>query len=294
MLVIPPIEITDAVLTSNSVAETVSLYDAGTTYAAGEEVRDDVTHSIYRSVIDNNMGNDLTDPASWVRVGPTNPWAAFDYYRNTVTTDEEEIVWEFTMPKRVNSIAFLGIEGATSISIVGVANSTEVYNKTFNLNSGEEVTGWWSYFFAPFETASELFVTDLPPFRNLVLTVTVTGPGTVGVGTVSIGLSVDIGLAQYGAKISGMDFGYKTTDKFGEYEYIRGGFSLQNEYSLFIPNTILKKVLRTMEALRGVPCVWIGAESISSTYNFGPYQDFDVTIAYPRHSVYSLTIEGLI
>lgn len=243
-----------------------------------------------------NKGNDPTtdDGSHWIDTGPTNPWAAFDYYRSTVTTDASPIEFEFTIDGRVNSIALLGLSGVTEVGIVATADAVEVYNQTFNLNSSEEVTGWWSYFFSPITTASELFVTDLPPYQDMVITVTLTGTGTIGVGTVSIGTSIYIGGAQYGAKVSGIDYGYKSIDQYGSYTYVQRGFSLRNDYTLMLSKSMTSRIVSTLRDLRGIPCVWIGSEDYSCTYNFGPYKEFDLTIAYPQHSIYTLSIEGLV
>jgi hypothetical protein len=375
MFAVPAITIDDAVLTGNSVEETVPLWEADTVYTTQSQVRSDITHRLYASVIGKastvvilngtpgwialaghgyaagtpviftttgtlpsgltagatyyvvnpeadgfriassvggepinlalpqsgthtatfspNKGNPLTDTTKWVDVGPTNPWAAFDYYRNTITTAEDEIAWEFTTTGRVNSISLLGLSNVLQVSVVATAAGTEVYNRTFDLNTSEDVTGWWSYFFTPITTAAELFVSDLPPYRNMVLTVTLTGTGTISCGTCSLGTQVYLGEVTYGASVTAIDYGYQAFDKFGNYEYVKGGFALQNEYSLFIPKSMVSKVVRIIKDLRGKPCVWIGTTEYGATYNFGPYSDFNLVIAYPNHSTYSLTIKGL-
>lgn len=79
MQVIPPLIITDAILTNSTVPEVVSTaYAAGTTYAAGARVGAaaasyGVAQTIYESLQAGNVGHALSDAAWWKNVGIVYP-----------------------------------------------------------------------------------------------------------------------------------------------------------------------------------------------------------------------------
>ena len=50
-------------------------YEVGSTYSTGDKVKGDTNSSeLYRSLVDNNLGNDLTDSNSWERIYPFSEW----------------------------------------------------------------------------------------------------------------------------------------------------------------------------------------------------------------------------
>lgn len=88
MQVIPPVDITDGMLTSSTVQETVAAtYNAGTTYAAGALVGlapvDGSAQVIWRSLQNGNLGNALTEGAWWTAAGSVYP--AYNSGHNYVT-----------------------------------------------------------------------------------------------------------------------------------------------------------------------------------------------------------------
>jgi hypothetical protein len=53
-------------------------------------------------------------------------------------------------------------------------------------------------------------------------------------------------------------------------------------------------LFRILALYRATPIIWIGAEEYRSTIIYGWARDWAVEIAYPKHSLLSLEIEGLI
>lgn len=74
MRVIPPLTVTDAILTSSSATEphAPAAYNGGTTYAAGAIVSVAADFKIYESLAAGNVGNTpSTSPTWWLILGPT-------------------------------------------------------------------------------------------------------------------------------------------------------------------------------------------------------------------------------
>ncbi|WP_285303354.1 hypothetical protein, partial [Klebsiella pneumoniae] len=77
--VIPPLSITDSILTSSNVAETdYATWSSGTTYNIGDRVRYVSTniHKVYESLRVTNLNHDPTtdtsSPPYWIEVSATN------------------------------------------------------------------------------------------------------------------------------------------------------------------------------------------------------------------------------
>src|SRR5688572_26434651 len=123
MRVIPPMEITDSILTSSNVSEPdlgngdAAAWNSGTTYAQGDtaSIITGGVHRVYESLQAGNLNHlPPTPPIEtneyWIEVGPTNRWAMFDLFRNSQTERTSPIEVELTPGQRVNSIAILGLE----------------------------------------------------------------------------------------------------------------------------------------------------------------------------------------
>ena len=89
MIVVPPLEITDSILTSSTVSEphAPSNYNSGTTYAKGAFVTDAATLVVYESQQSSNTGNTpASSPLWWEAVGYKEvAWNAATAYTAAVT-----------------------------------------------------------------------------------------------------------------------------------------------------------------------------------------------------------------
>ena len=73
MRVIPPLEITDSILTSTTAVEPAPAYNFTTVYAVGDRVLDPLTNIVYESLIENNVRTylDNTKNEAWAGGGAT-------------------------------------------------------------------------------------------------------------------------------------------------------------------------------------------------------------------------------
>jgi hypothetical protein len=131
MNVIPPLSITDALLTSSTVAEPDTgevVYNAGTTYAISNVVISTTTHLKYTSLQGGNIGHPLSAAIEqgdvptvtdwWVKSGPTHRWAMFDPLRSTATVAPLTMTQVITPGVRIDALALHGMVADTALITV--------------------------------------------------------------------------------------------------------------------------------------------------------------------------------
>lgn len=298
MKVIKPTAITQAMLTASTAAEPgagEAVWSAGTTYAVDVKVILASTNRVYQSLQAGNLARAPdTSPLWWVDTGPTNRWAMFDQQVSTLTTLASPLSVSIA-PGAINSLALLGAVGATAtVTMLDAPGGALVYSATASLDSSI-VTDWWQYYFEPIVLTGELVFTNLPSYRNGVISVTITGTGTVSCAGLVVGAVYDLGPTNMGAKIGMVDFSRKDTDAFGVTTFVKRAFSKRVTAEFYVTTPALSKIQQLLAGLRATPCVWIGSEqsAYASLIVFGFYRDFSITVAYPNYNLCNLDIEGL-
>lgn len=298
MIVIAPTPITDSEFTSSTAPEAdYAAYAAGTTYAAGARVIRTGTHRIYESLQAGNIGNTPeTSPTWWLDVGPTNRWAMFDNVVGTRTVIASPLTVVIA-PGTVDALALLELDGASlTVSMTSVTGGGTVYSRTVILD-GSEIGDYYEYFFSPFTQLPSVVLTDLPPYEDGIITISLTNPSLdVGIGVCAVGLQSDLGGTQYGATVGITDYSLKTTDAFGNTTLTQRSYARRTNVRLWLGKGAINRVHRKLAELRATPCVWVGVTD-DTAYDpltvFGFYKDFQIEVAYPTTALCSLEIEGL-
>ncbi len=296
MKVIKPITLTSAMLVSSTAPETdYAAWNAATAYAIGDYCIRTSTHRVYRRLI---AGTTATAPESdgvnWIDYSPTNTWAMFD---STVST-QTAIASPLTVvikPGICNSLALFGLEGTTLDTTVrdGLAGPV-VYTKSVTLD-GTTITDWYQYFFEPPVQLQEVVMTDLPPYSNAHITITVTGGSTCKVGALCVGTWYDLGLVQYGCSVGIQDWSIKSTDAFGTTSFIERAYSKTMSVRPVINKGDFNRVSQLLTSLRAKPSVWVGTDAAGyePLTIFGFPKSFSIDVAYSTTVLCSLEIEGL-
>lgn len=302
MRVIVPVALTDAMLSSSSVAETDhTAWSNATAYTVGTRVRYVATdvHLVYEC-IQAHTNKDPTSAANaayWSEVGPTNRWAMFDQASGTTTTDTTEIdvVLE---PGRVDALALFDVDAHTvRVRLTTVAEGT-FYDQSWTMTgAGDVVTDWYEYFYAEISTKATLVVTELPPIGDAEVRVTLTRTGgSVACGNLVVGASTVIGEAQVGARPGIIDYSRKETDDFGRTTLVQRSYAKRMSLSVRVERARIDGLLRKLAALRATLAVWC-AGSASNSYEalqvFGWFRDFDIPLSLPDYAFLSLEIEGI-
>lgn len=279
------------------VGETFKVWDAATTYASGDTVIDLRTHHVYESQAAANLNFDPTAavnrPAKWVDLGATNRWAMFDQVTSTASIAGDTLSFTVSLPSLCDTLALMDMVAATVRVQIAVSGST-VYDQTFDLADNSMITDWRHWFFDPLSRKSDLILNDLPLALGAIATVTVSNPDTlVAVGSAVFGLATDLGATVYGATPGILDFSVKQTDDFGVTTLVERPFAKRCAFKVEIARDQVDSVQKFLTGIRATPAVFQGSNNYASTWIFGFYKDFSLSIDYPTVSYLSLEIEGL-
>ncbi len=302
MKVIPPITVTDAMLTSSTVAEPAAgetAWLAATSYTVGQQVIRSTTHRIYQNLI---AGVDATlpenAPTRWLDVGPTLRWAMFDTLRNSATTAATSLTVVLTPGRRIDSIALIGVVGETiTVTMISSPLGT-VYTATENLILRNSVS-WSGYFFGTFTYTGSIARFDLPAFTNGVITITISrASGNVALGALVIGQNVDIGRVLSQAKSDALNFSTVTRDAFGNATLVPRRTVPTTSQQIITDPTRIDKLREVRSALNAVPAVWSGMDDKVTSPHFeallilGIYKEFSITLDASITNV-SLSLEEI-
>ena len=294
MKVIKPTAFTETMLVSSNAVESSPNYSAGTTYAK-DSIVNSGTH-LYQSLVKNNLGNTpSTSPLYWLDIGPNNIHAMFDNQISTATISATPLNVVFK-PGIFNSLALIGLSGnQVAVTVRDGTGGPIIYSATFALD-GTVISDWYQYFFEPFVQKSEVVMTDIPPFSNSEVTISLTGGSTVQIGLCSFGTFYFLGDAEYGANVGITDYSRKDTDDFGVTTFVQRAYSKRMSARLMLDTAQINRIQRILADIRATPSLWIGADGDDylPTLMYGYYRDFSIDIAYQNKSFCSLEIEGLI
>lgn len=296
MKVIKPTLMTPALLSSSTTVEACAAYNPATTYILNDRVTLAATNCIYQCIEGPSTGNapDIS-PLKWANKGPTNRWAMFDGKVSTASTANNTLSVTVATGY-MNSLALLGLVGAyATIVMTDGPGGAEVYRRVLNLD-GTLIVDGYQYCFEPSVQLSTLWLTDLPPYINARLTVTVDAVGPVAIGMLTFGTVYDLGDAELGAASDFVSYAKKLTDASGVTTFQSGPNVQRISLSMLIPKANVNKVKSVLASLDNVPCMWIGADDpeLGPLSTFGAIYSFGLVVSYQTHSLYSLEILGLI
>lgn len=302
MKVIPPITITDAMLTSSTATEpsgTETAWVSGTTYAVDDVCIRTQTHRKYQRMI---AGAGTTAPeldtTNWLDIGPTNKWAMFDTLRNSATSVSGTLTVVIAPAQRINSAALIGLVGL-SATITMTVSAVTVYTTTVNLTMRNTLT-WTDYYFGTFGQQKAVALFDLPPYATPVITITITPvDGVAACGGVVLGTAVDLGQALYDAESGSLNFSRIERDAFGNATLIPRRSVPTTSQTTWISKSQVNKVFEVRDTLNAVPALWSALDDKSSDgyfdalLIFGVYKEFRINMSYPENAKVTLQLEEI-
>jgi hypothetical protein len=263
-----PVPVTDAVLTNSTVAENdYPAWSASQSYAAGTRVIKVGTHRIYESTRAGNLGNDPAGASgAWLDLAPTKRWAMFDQALGTATSGAGSIAVTLAAGA-VNAVSLLDVV-ASSVRVQAAG-----YDRTLPAGAGA------------------ITFLDLPDVATPV-TVTITGRGTVSVGTLLIGRVVGLGLTESSPTAGITDYSRKATDDFGEVTVVERAWAKRMTTAAALRTDALDLVASRIASVRAKPSLWIGQAGVDSLTIYGFFKDFSIEVG-DTISKLSLSVEGL-
>lgn len=301
MTVVKPIAFTESMLVSSTAVEAYPAWVSGTAYAKDAIVyhADTATGDVreWISLINTNLVEpSYAATANWQDIGPSNRYAMFDGSISTQTESSSPLVVEFEPGDVISSLALINLVGNT-VRVEMIAGGVTVYDKTVSLQ-GAIIADWWDYYFKQDEQVNQALFNDLPLYYTPRIRLTLTGlaGANVAIGHCVFGTRQEIGSLEMGASSGIIDYSRKSTDEFGETEFVRRAFADEFSGQVLVENGQLNRIKRLLRELRATPCLWIGVDDEKYTETlvvYGWYRQHRIAIAYPEHSLVDLEIEGL-
>jgi len=302
--IIPVLTITDARLTSSTLTEPDTdagdgaAWLVGKTYALGDKVSKN--HVNYESLQAANTGNDPEAVGSlfWVSQLATNRWAVFDGSIQDQSSRETSATWVITPGVITNSVSLFNIGPATDLTIV-VTHPTdgEVYNRTFPLVDNTGVIDAYTYFFSPVVTIPNICISDLPPYANAAISITVNAPGgTASVGQISLGYSEVIGGTLDEVPLGMNDFTRMNEDPFGRRTPVIRGYSRTATPAIAVDTFRVTYLERRLADQRGIPTVWAfdTRHGDNQLVYLGFYSSFNFLYQYADKTILDIDIRSLV
>lgn len=295
MRIIKPVEITPAILTSSNVPETdYAAWSAATAYAVGGKAM--YNHRNYEALVAHTGANpetDTSDPPKWLDLGANNRWRMFDDKVGSLTEQTGSIAVELQPGAVINSVALFNLLGRSATVTLTDPVDGIVYQRSVSLVDAG-VSDWYEWFFLPIGRQTDFVLLDLPAYGTAALSVTIDNASdTAAVGHLVMGRQAELGVAVYGSGVGITDYSRKETDTFGNSVVVERSFSKRAEFDVVLDTPQIGRVQRLLASLRAQPVVWIGAEGYESTFLFGYYRDFQISISGPSVSDATITVEGL-
>ncbi len=268
------------------------------TYNQGDRRIIAAEHTVYEVVAETTTDSPLDglakSPPTWMVVGGTNRWKAFDDKVGTATESPEEIRYSLMPGAGVDAVAFFGVDAGGVQVIVTDPLRGEIYNSITAPVLTDGIETWWDYFFAPIELRQDFVVSGLgaTKYCRIDIIITKTG-GAAKVGAIVMGKLANLGLAVYGTSVGITDYSRKERDVWGNTIIVERAFSKRADFQVAVETREVGRVQRVLAQYRATPIVWIGADNSEETLVYGFYRDFDIVIANPAISDANISVEGL-
>lgn len=297
-------------LTSSTVAEPdttrsppEATWNAATSYTVGQQVIRLTTHMIYENILAGvnatlpETDAALATPTRWVRKGATNRYAMLDTIRNSKTTTASPLTVVITPGVRVDSIGLAGMV-ADSVTISMTSGGPSVYSVTRSLST-REILNWYDYFFDPFTTAPAVAYFNLPPYTNGIITITLTGAGSVSLGAVVLGSQTYVGQIQYNAVSDEQNFSRIDRLFDGTASLLQRRSIPKVKANVFCEKNNTNRIRALRTKLNAVPAFWSGLDDLNSDGYFdallviGIYKQFEIDLTSPAHTIVNIEIEEI-
>jgi len=282
-------------------------YSTAVTYVLGATAS--YNQRVYESLQASNANNlppvlPETENAWWTDVGPTNKFAMVDMASNTQTVSASTLTAVFAPGMRVNTIGFTGLS-ATSITVTatsrltGVPTDVVVFGpRTTDLVIRRVLNGY-DYAFEPFGTQPSLVYFDVPPYSDIVFTITISNSnGNVKCGSVVVGTYIYLGDTRKGANGDALNFSTIERDLYGKATLIPRRSVPKISVNLLCPSIYVNKVRVARANLNAVPALYTGLDDGSNNYFdmlalVGIYKVFEINAAETNQANITLEVEEI-
>jgi hypothetical protein len=256
-----------------------------------------VTTSNITLVAGGNFNRPAPNEDFWIDVGSTNKWAMLDQSIESQTSNADLVAAGLRTPSNtlVDTVVIQNIAGAQAVR-VALIDPIEgiVYDKTVSLSSTDGINDPYAYAFEPITRDTDVLFTGLPPYAGAYISVTIAGTGeTVKCGLCLMGLSKNFGPTQAGMSLGLQDYSIKEKNDYGNTKVQERAYSKTMSLTCFVDRSKMNSLLNLLNSARATPMVYIGDETLTSSVQYGFYNDYNMGADYPEHSVLHIEIESL-
>lgn len=300
-----PLEITDGMIaagTSVPDVDTVAgevAWDDATAYG----VDDQANHvgSIWEAQKANTNTEPGTDPKTWLRIGPSNRWAALDDELDTVTRAVGEITYVLR-PGFFTGLYLWGLVGdRLEVTIYDEPDGDVVDHYESDL--WEQANGLFEYLYMPLKRRTQHSMRNLPlyPDAEVHVSITAANDAPCEVGLISVGHWDTLigqgtwGGTQYDAVAQVKSYSYRRVLDDGRVQRVRRGASNDVDCDIVIPAVEANHAMELLHQVQGRPVAFIASGLPTYEYlnGFGDVSG-SVTAAGPNHASVRLRIEGAV
>lgn len=304
MRVIPPLTITDAMISSSTAAEpgtSETAWSAGASWATGSKCYLAANHRRYERLAPGGVDatSPETDPTKWQDIGATNKHAMFDIKSSlqTIVTGGPLTV-TLAPGKRITSVGLRGLYGA-SVKIEQHVGATQTYEKTWPLLL-RNTTTWRQYYYGEFRMRQAVVTFDVPMDSTATITITIQPyAGEARCAGVWIGTDEDVGIIIDEPTSEVLNFSKSDRDEFGTATLTRRRNVPVLNYRVLAEASQLDRLRALRDSVDGVVALWSGADDRADSKFFntlllgGFAKKFSITLHSPTHLLVELQLEEI-
>lgn len=272
----------------------VQTYDPAANYAKSALVYDPVLHNVFKSLVDDNVGKELTDTTAWTPRGAINRWAMLDQYNNTQTTNADEILLVVS-PQVISQGLYLGnlFADEVRISVVDLAEGV-VYSEIQSLIESTSGSSFFNWAFKRIRRKDYFLTLKMPVYANALITICLQKVGgRPACGMCCVGPVDEFGPTLLGLSTEGKDYSTTTFDFDGTSSTIIRPYAKRMTCDVMIDNDQIDYVQGRLFEIRQRLIVYVGG-LYGSTAVCGRYESFKNTIQYKMQSLMNFTIGGAV
>ena len=269
--ILVPLAITDAMLTSSTVAEPAAgetAWVSAGNYVVGDRRIRVATHREYECDVAHTGITILPedDPTRWRDIGPTLRWAMFDNTVSTVTSSTTSLT-VVVEPGFFNASALYGLTGSNvSVTVKDAPAGATIYSYSGALDG--PYSDWYDWLFGPYRQKTKLVLSGIVPYPDAELTITVSAAtgAAVGIGMCCIGdmrplILGDWGGMKYGAKAEPIDSSYIKDDGFGNLTIKKRRSATDMRVEIMLPREDADYALSVIQEVLAVPVACVATSS---------------------------------
>lgn len=306
--ILVPLAVTDAMLTSSTVAEPAAgetVWVSGGANGVGELKIRTETHRVYQCELAHTgiTTPPESDPTRWRDIAPTARWAMLDGSGSTMTTATTALT-AVIHAGCFADLSFYRLQGtALQVSVKTAPGGSIFFDQTIALEG--PYLDWAAWLTGPRRVIKQKWVSGIVPYYDAELTITISGPvgETVGIGMVAIGtmtpliVDSDFGGTRRGAKVEPLDYSLVTTNGYGDTTIWKRPSARDLRFSAILERAGAEYALGLLDDVRSTPVAVIATRADG----FAPLNTFGLvsgSLTYGDEGVdicnLDMTVKGLI